>query len=197
MCLLDARKSSQFESELKEKYFFKPRKSHFHEFHEISWNYFILRKLPENDQDSPKFGRFPSEWKSQRGSSRRHSSWIMHDEGSWILFMSVCCFFDLAGEFGADDDRKMPHLVESRIPHPPGAVAPSDRGPHNRRCSLKIALIPPLRTPRVALRYYYRGMLKCLLLVESRSYMTCDAPCNTPGYRVVCRHLASTRSKVM
>ena len=69
MCLLDARKSSQFESEQKKRFFFLNHKSHILEFHEISLNYLTSRKLPENDQDFPKFGKFPSKWTNHRGSS--------------------------------------------------------------------------------------------------------------------------------
>ena len=33
------------------------------EFHGISWNFFISRKLPGKHPDFPKFGKFPSKWK--------------------------------------------------------------------------------------------------------------------------------------
>ena len=33
------------------------------QFPGISWNYFIFRKLPGNDQDFPEFRKFPSKWK--------------------------------------------------------------------------------------------------------------------------------------
>ena len=36
---------------------------HILEFPGISWNFFISRKLPGNDQDFPEFGKFPSKWK--------------------------------------------------------------------------------------------------------------------------------------
>ena len=36
---------------------------HILEFPGISWNYFIFRKLPGNDQDFPEFRKFPSKWK--------------------------------------------------------------------------------------------------------------------------------------